>query len=276
MRVNIEFSLERSVGLKLIQQDMYTNEFLREVINRVSTGIVITDPNQVDNPIIYVNQGFEKLTGYHSNDIVGKNCRFLQGDDTEQLEVDKLRNAIAKKESIVVILRNFKKNGEMFWNELALHPIYVGESKSLYFVGLQKDITTQKRHEEEIKQYIKEVNDLSTPIISVLENASILPIIGDLTEVRFHRLVNQIASYVSKEKEEYFIIDLQGLENYDEVVNNGLNTINQILILMGAKLVISGIKPKMARDIKQFSYENNLTTFNTCEKALEFISLNKI
>ncbi|MGG4412145.1 PAS domain-containing protein [Niallia taxi] len=262
--------------MKLIQQDMYTNEFLREVINRVSTGIVITDPNQVDNPIIYVNQGFEKLTGYHSNDIVGKNCRFLQGDDTEQLEVDKLRNAIAKKESIVVILRNFKKNGEMFWNELALHPIYVGESKSLYFVGLQKDITTQKRHEEEIKQYIKEVNDLSTPIISVLENASILPIIGNLTEVRFHRLVNQIASYVSKEKEEYFIIDLRGLENYDEVVNNGLNTINQILILMGAKLVISGIKPKMARDIKQFSYENNLTTFNTCEKALEFISLNKI
>lgn len=258
------------------EQDMYTNEFLREVINRVSTGIVITDPNQVDNPIVYVNQGFEELTGYYSNDIVGKNCRFLQGYETEQSEVSKLRSAILKKESIVVTLRNFKKNGEMFWNELALHPIYVGESKSLYFVGLQKDITSQKTQEEVIRQYIREINDLSTPIISVQENVSILPIVGDLTELRFHRLVNQIASYVSKEKEEYFIIDLQGLINYDEVVNNGLNTINQILMLMGAKLVVSGIKTEMARDIKRFSNENRLNTFNNCERALEAISLNKI
>ena len=257
---------------------IFRDNFIKEAIDRVGAGIVITDPSIEDNPIIYVNKGFEELTYYNAVDILGKNCRFLQKGDTEQPDLNNLRKAIANKESVVVTLKNFRKNGEMFWNELSLYPIYIGEEKRLFFVGIQKDITDQKSNQKLIKQYMEEINNLSTPIISVQKNASVLPLIGNLNEERFHRLVTDIATYVSTTREDYFIIDLQGLLKYDEVVHQGLTMIKEILGLMGATLLISGIQIQMAQDTIQYTNGKklNIQTFQTCRDALEAITMSKV
>lgn len=267
-----------TLGLHYDYSQIFRDNFIKEAIDRVGAGIVITDPSIEDNPIIYVNKGFEELTLYEAVDILGKNCRFLQMEDTKQPDLDVLRKAIANRESVIVTLKNFRKNGEMFWNELALYPIYIGEEKKLFFVGIQKDITEQKNNEELIKQYVNEINVLSTPIISVQENASVLPLIGNLEEERFHRLVTEIAAYVSRTREEYFIIDLQGLLKYDEVVHQGLTMIYDILALMGVELLISGIQIQMAQDTIQYTHGRkfSIKTFQTCRKAMEAISLDKV
>ena len=257
---------------------IFRDNFIKEAIDRVGAGIVITDPSIEDNPIIYVNKGFEELTHYKAVDILGKNCRFLQKGESDQPDIENLRKAIAKNHATVVTLKNFRKNGEMFWNELSLYPIYIGEEKRLFFVGIQKDITSQKNNEELIKQYVEEINHLSTPIISVQKNASVLPLIGDLTENRFHRLVTDIANYVSSTREDYFIIDLQGLIKYDEFVHQGIYMIKEILGLMGAELLISGFQTQMAQDTIEYTQGKKLKiqTFQTCRKALEAISLQEV
>ncbi|MFZ5628481.1 MAG: response regulator [Spirochaetota bacterium] len=91
-------------------------------------------------PIIYANQGFEQLTGYPSSEIFGRNCNFLQGNDTDPGTLEYLRRKLSLREACVVTLLNYKKDGQKFWNRLSIYPISVGPKN--YFVGVQNDITS--------------------------------------------------------------------------------------------------------------------------------------
>lgn len=90
---------------------------LYQAIAASSNGIVISDPNQADNPLIYVNRGFELMTGYSAEEILGHNCRFLQGSDADQLALDEVRAAVREERDCLVLLRNYRKDGTLFWNE---------------------------------------------------------------------------------------------------------------------------------------------------------------
>lgn len=116
------------------------------------TGIVITDPRQKDNPIIYCNNSFERISGYRRDEILGKNCRFLQGNDRQQDGLSELRTAIKNFESCEVVIRNYKKGGSMFWNRLSISPVHDESGDVTHFVGTQEDITHSKRAEEAAKQ----------------------------------------------------------------------------------------------------------------------------
>lgn len=119
---------------------------LRNAVQAANNVVLITDPNLPDNPVIYVNVGFEALTGYRRDEVLGRNCRFLQGQDHRQDEVDELRAAIRERRSARVELRNYRKDGTLFWNELYVTPIFDGERLS-YFLGVQNDITRRKEAE---------------------------------------------------------------------------------------------------------------------------------
>jgi PAS domain S-box-containing protein len=84
--------------------------------------MVITDPSQPDNPIVFANEAFQHLTGYSRKEIVGLNCRFLQGPETDPLEVDRVREAIKSGTPVAVDLLNYRKDGTTFWNALYLSP----------------------------------------------------------------------------------------------------------------------------------------------------------
>ena len=106
-------------------------------------GIVITDPSQPDNPIVDMNPAFEILTGYTREEMLGKNCRFLQGKETNQPERGLIKQAIVSDKHIRVEIRNYRKDGTMFWNELTISPIYF-EGVVTNYIGIQQDITDRK------------------------------------------------------------------------------------------------------------------------------------
>jgi PAS domain S-box-containing protein len=118
-------------------------------------GIVITDCRLPNNPIIYVNSAFEEITGYEASEIIGKNCYFLQGGDVSQPEKRILREAIAKRESCTVVIRNYRKDGTLFWNELNISPIFDDGGKATHFIGIQTDITERKEAEKSLKRQMR-------------------------------------------------------------------------------------------------------------------------
>jgi PAS domain S-box-containing protein len=120
-----------------------------QALESASNGIIITDASLEDNPIIYFNSAFEKLTGYSSEEILHKNCRFLQADDKDQEGTVILRNAIKKGESCHAIIRNYKKDGRLFWNDLYVTPIKDKKGNVTHFIGIQNDITARKRADQE-------------------------------------------------------------------------------------------------------------------------------
>lgn len=128
-------------------------EELRILLDRAVSasynGIVITDPSLPDNPIIYANPSFARTTGYDFDEAIGHNCRFLQREDNEQPALDELREAINEGREGRVVLRNYRKSGEMFWNELYVSPVLGDDGEVTHFIGVQHDITERKQAEEE-------------------------------------------------------------------------------------------------------------------------------
>lgn len=121
-------------------------------IQAVSQGILVSDPNQQDNPIVFASAGFERMTGYRSDEVTGKNCRFLQGHDTDPEAISELRSAIAEARSCSVEILNYRKDGEPFWNQLVITPVLGPTGKLTHFVGVQTDITERRRLEDQFRQ----------------------------------------------------------------------------------------------------------------------------
>ena len=102
--------------------------------------VVLTNPNLPDNPIIYLNRAFERITGYSREAVIGRNCRFLQGPDTDPETVRKLREAIEAKQDLTVDILNYRADDAPFWNRLVLSPLTDTDGEVPYFIGLQKRI----------------------------------------------------------------------------------------------------------------------------------------
>lgn len=113
-------------------------------------GISISDARRDNNPLIYVNNGFEQLTGYSKKEALGRNCRFLQGPETDSDAVQNIRDAISAEETITQEILNYHKDGSTFWNQLSITPIYDDQQRLTHFVGIQKDITEKKKTEKEL------------------------------------------------------------------------------------------------------------------------------
>jgi PAS domain S-box-containing protein len=114
-------------------------------------GIVITDPRQPDNPIVYVNPGFTRLTGYPREEALGRNCRFLQGPDTDPAGVAEVRDALREEREVRVILQNYRRDGSAFWNYLSVSPVRDDAGQLTHFVGVQVDVTEQIHRQEELR-----------------------------------------------------------------------------------------------------------------------------
>jgi len=118
------------------------------VIEESNIGITIADANDPELPIVYANRGFEAITGYERAEIVGRNCRFLQGSGTDEDTIEELRTAITNEESIQTELLNYRADGTPFWNKLTLSPVTgIDTDEVTHFVGVQKDITAEKRRD---------------------------------------------------------------------------------------------------------------------------------
>lgn len=125
---------------------------LDRAISASPSGIIITDPGRSDDPIVYANPAFLRMTGYPMEEVLGRNCRFLQGDDRGQPALDDLRRALKEERDCRVVLKNHRKDGTIFWNELYVSPVHDDEGRLTNFVGVQSDITDRKLAEERLKE----------------------------------------------------------------------------------------------------------------------------
>jgi PAS domain S-box-containing protein len=125
---------------------------LTQILDTCVNGVTLSDPDLEDSPIVYANKAFEDMCGYEQDEIIGINCRFLQGSDRDQPELDRLRASIKKGEPVEVTLRNYRKNGELFHNRLVVKPLFDDRGNVVYFLGVQYDITEQVEAQQEIKK----------------------------------------------------------------------------------------------------------------------------
>ncbi len=175
----------------------------KRAVDANSNGVVIADITQPNMPMVYVNHGFERLTGYSQSEALGKNCRFLQGNDRDELAISKIRFAIESKEEVSVVLRNYRKDGSSFWNNLFLSPVPNDIGVITHFIGIQTDITEQKKHEHEL------AFNASHDLLTGLPNRSLLQ--NRLTQSMKMRARN-------KSEIAILFIDLDGFKS----INDGL------------------------------------------------------
>ncbi|WP_288455711.1 PAS domain-containing protein, partial [uncultured Sphingomonas sp.] len=114
--------------------------------------MIVTDPNQADNPIVFANPAFMTLTGYGWDELIGRNCRMLQGPDTDPETIDEVRQAVAERRETSVEILNYKKNGAAFWNALFISPVYDADDRLIYFFASQLDVTRRRDAEDALRQ----------------------------------------------------------------------------------------------------------------------------
>lgn len=143
-----------------ISNNVLDSTLAMQALDSANDGITIVNMELSDQPLIYINRAFEKMTGYTREEVIGKNCRFLQDKNNEQKERFIIHNAIEHQENCRVILKNFRKDGSLFWNELSLAPIRDNKNILTYYIGVQKDVTHDIVQKERIT-YLSEHDDLT-------------------------------------------------------------------------------------------------------------------
>lgn len=247
------------------------DSFFKAAFNHTNVGLIITDPNQPDHPIIFVNQGFVNLTGYKADEVIGKNSRILQGSSTEPEVTESIKRAIDEEKSVTVEIFNYKKNGEPFWNKLTIDPIWFNDK--LYFIGVQKDITESKRKEALLKEALTELEQLSTPIVPINQNIAALPLIGMINYERLDHLTEKISTYLSKHRNDYLILDLSGLYSIEPTIVNSFLKLSDLTQLIGTQLVITGVRPDIALKARDFTDQlKDLRTYLTIQDAIKALS----
>jgi PAS domain S-box-containing protein len=124
----------------------------RRIFQSVTSGISVADAQAPDFPLVYVNPAFEVITGYSLEEVVGRNCRFLQAGESGQPALEEIRDALKQNRETAVIIRNYRKDGTAFWNELALSPIRDGAGVVTHFVGIQNDVSARIAFEDALRE----------------------------------------------------------------------------------------------------------------------------
>ncbi|NQD93851.1 EAL domain-containing protein, partial [Pseudomonas sp. CrR25] len=181
--------------------------------------IVITDNQLDDQPIAYVNPAFERITGYRSEEVLGRNCRFLQGEEPDQPELDSIRRALRSEEEGGAILRNYRKDGSAFWNDLRLAPVVNDRGKVSHFVGILHDITEAKRYQEELEHQANHDSLTGLPNRNLLNDR-----------------IHQAIAYASRNQGQFTLVFMD-IDNF-KVVNDSLghNTGDQLLVQVAHRL----------------------------------------
>lgn len=188
--------------------------------------MIVTDPNQEDNPIIFCNSAFQKLTGYTNSELVGRNCRLLQGPETDRDTVKRIRGAISAGQDISVDILNYKKDGSTFWNALFVSPVRDEDGKIVYFFASQLDFTNIKSKEAELAaarhQAEAEVAERTDDLQESLAARTLL-----VHEVD-HRVKNNLATMASIVKMQIRVTEDEGQRHALLAVLNRIEAISTV------------------------------------------------
>ena len=143
---------------------MINARLLQRMVDASQDGIVVAEQEGEDNILIYANNAFETLTGYSRDDILYQDCRFLQAGDRKQDGLDAIREAVIHGQPCRQIIRNYRKDGSLFWNELSITPVYNEADQLTYYIGIQKDATEQVEANQRVRELEQEVANLRSEL----------------------------------------------------------------------------------------------------------------
>ncbi len=135
-------------------------------------GITIADARAADRPLIFVNEGFERLTGYAAAEALGRNCKFLQGPETDPATVQEIRSALAEERDCTVEILNYRRDGTPFWNRLSITPVRDDAGTVTHYIGIQSDVTSRRRAEEDLRTASRELAEANATLQRELEEAA--------------------------------------------------------------------------------------------------------
>jgi diguanylate cyclase (GGDEF)-like protein/PAS domain S-box-containing protein len=204
-------------------------EILKQAVLDSRDGITISDNLVDDNPLIFVNPAFERMTGYSSEEITNVNCRYLQNNDREQPELRIVKNAIKAGQYCLVIVRNYRKDGTMFWNELSISPIYDANGVVTNFIGIQKDVTARVL----IQQQLRDENQSLAEIRVNLEQLAIKDGLTGIYNRRFFDMQLEIQWGIARRNNEpltLIMIDVDHFKQFNDIYghNAGDNALKRI------------------------------------------------
>ncbi|KQZ82545.1 MULTISPECIES: PAS domain-containing protein [unclassified Pseudomonas] len=147
---------------------MINAKLLQLAINASNDGIVIAEKEgEQDKILIYVNPAFERLTGYTSEEILYQDCRFLQSGDRDQQALPLIRDALNNEGSCREIIRNYRKDGTPFWNELSISTVKNPNDGQVYFIGVQKDVTVQVKAQQRVAQLEAQLAEVQAELAAI-------------------------------------------------------------------------------------------------------------
>jgi len=192
-----------------------SRDLLVKAINESRDGVIIVDAEGPDNPVIYVNLGFEQITGYPGAEAIGKNLRFLYGNDNTQPGLDAVRRAISNGEGCLVTMSNYRKDGTMFWNELSISSVRNPAGKLTHFIGIQKDVSARVMLEEYLHRTGVDLSSLRQQLTTLV---NIDPLVGICNRHRFdEQLVTLLANAKRSHSElAVMMIDLDRFALFNE------------------------------------------------------------
>ena len=146
---------------------MINAHLLQRMIDASNDGIVVAEQEGEDNIVIYVNPAFERLTGYSADEVLYQDCRFLQSGDRDQPGLERIRQALGKGQPCREVLRNYRKDGSHFWNELSITPVFNDSDQLTYFIGVQKDVTAQVKAQQRLAQLEQQLAEAQAELAAI-------------------------------------------------------------------------------------------------------------
>lgn len=173
-----------------------TLDLYERAIAASSCGIVIASMQHRDRPLIYCNQAFEHMTGYGRQEVLGRNCRFLQGPETDPQTVERIRQAVKAEQPCEVVLLNYRKDGTPFWNNLAISPVHDAQGTLTHYIGVQTDITQQRRADEQNEQQLRGEKLLSGVVERIRQSLDLDAVLATaVEEVRSLLVTDRVLVY---------------------------------------------------------------------------------
>jgi len=163
-------------------------------MDEAPVGMAIADATLPDEPLIYVNDAFERITGFTKSETIGVNCRFLQGPDTEVEKSNEIRDALNAEEPVSVELRNYRKDGTLFWNQLKITPIRNSAGEVTNYVAFQQDITERKEAEFQIERERERLQRLLNRINGLIGDVTEIVVAADSTDNVYEQAVDRLSS----------------------------------------------------------------------------------